>query len=711
MLELLKDPAGLLERAPELRRLAQADASVRRALGRGNPHAVYRALWWARLLGRLKHHRKVLDSLLAHRRLFATPLRRMPVLTTVNGMGASVYGTSDRDADGSYFKTHFLVFVFIPLVPLSQYLVKDGSEGGGAKSSWYFLAKVPMSTPLRLWNRLVVAGVLLAVAAGAARAFHASRHHEVHVVNGLPGPVHVTIGSVAYDVPANQRRTASVPTGTHPVKVTTPAGRPIESGELRVVAGTELLAWNVLGAAPIYERTILYGSGNMSPQEAASARPRYHCGELAVHMTSVDFAFRDPPRSVSLSSGQKVARRTQVGVDPRSLDVCTNILARAGKPGPALTLAHGLSGFDDPDAHLATAASALCTASGKPDEALLLAREALATHPDSVEHHRLYQGVAEDQGKVAELREEYRARYEAAPTSPDAGYLYARVLPNPEAFALGSRLVDKYPTHVPLHRLVIFGGVRRLQFADTLRYLERLRTLDQKEWRLFVEDHAVVLAGLGRADDADKLLKDAFNASDESTRYRIAGLCSWLGAARGSAGEELLLKLGKPGPGDLLRFRVRFWNTAADADLRSLGADPEKRMYALMQHAHFDPGSALNDAAAMRSEDLTELDGPVLVLLLGESIRSGHAAARARLEAAASRVGVPVPQVQAYLEQGQWSDPVDQLTLQHHGALHLARSRASGLAPGERERLRDLAARSDPLGGYAHKAVEAWPAP
>jgi hypothetical protein len=173
MTQPMRDPAGLLERAPELADLALAHPSLRRAIERGNAHATYGALWWGRLLGRLKAHRQTVDALLSHRRLFVSPLQRMPVLHTVNGMGAALYGTSDADADGTYVKTHFLVFVFVPFFPLSQYLVRDADRG------WYFLGKVPMSAPVRLWNRLVVSGILLALAAGAFEAFHASRHHDV----------------------------------------------------------------------------------------------------------------------------------------------------------------------------------------------------------------------------------------------------------------------------------------------------------------------------------------------------------------------------------------------------------------------------------------------------------------------------------------------------------------------------------------------------
>ncbi|HEV7501318.1 MAG TPA: hypothetical protein VGQ33_14995, partial [Vicinamibacteria bacterium] len=64
------DPAGLFVRAPELAELAALDPAVGKAVARGNPHAVYRALWWARVRGRLKERRETVETLLAHRALF-----------------------------------------------------------------------------------------------------------------------------------------------------------------------------------------------------------------------------------------------------------------------------------------------------------------------------------------------------------------------------------------------------------------------------------------------------------------------------------------------------------------------------------------------------------------------------------------------------------------------------------------------------------------
>ena len=63
----------VLERIPELRALC-ADRAVAKAVASGDPIRIYRALAWARLMGRLGAHREVADDLLRHRYRFARPV-------------------------------------------------------------------------------------------------------------------------------------------------------------------------------------------------------------------------------------------------------------------------------------------------------------------------------------------------------------------------------------------------------------------------------------------------------------------------------------------------------------------------------------------------------------------------------------------------------------------------------------------------------------
>jgi hypothetical protein len=210
-------------------------------------------------------------------------------------------------------------------------------------------------------------------------------------------------------------------------------------------------------------------------------------------------------------------------------------------------------------------------------------------------------------------------------------------------------------------------------------------------------------------DEARRLAEEAF-ARREGPPARIAAMHAWLGGAAGPAPAPLFTKLAKDAPPEeQVALQVRYWTAAANTSLRALGQQPDRLVYELMHHAHYDPAAALKDVPRVRAEDLTQVDDQVLILLLGEAQRSLDEAAQRRLEAAAER-SLPVAAVRAYLDRGAWAPSLEQLPLAVQGALHLARSRQAGLSAREREDLRALAHGCDPLGGYVRRALAGWPA-
>ncbi len=51
------------------------------------------------------------------------PIRSAPSLSTVNGIGTTLYGSSDAKPDGSYMATYYFVFLAIPIFPIARYRV------------------------------------------------------------------------------------------------------------------------------------------------------------------------------------------------------------------------------------------------------------------------------------------------------------------------------------------------------------------------------------------------------------------------------------------------------------------------------------------------------------------------------------------------------------------------------------------------------------
>jgi hypothetical protein len=526
------------------------------------------------------------------------------------------------------------------------------------------------------------------------------------VVNSLAFPVHVRLGGVDADVAPGQRRQVTVPVGRHVVVTTGSKGQTLETGELFVEAGPHLLAWNVLGAAPIYERTIIYGSPGSSPP-GDDPSPHFQCGQRAIRFGSVDFPFSEPAQSIQMPEGQSYARRTHVGLANTDLGVCATVLARAADRTAAVALAGDLSKLGDSTA--TAVAVGLWHRLGRPEDALTLARQAAAAPGASIDDHRRYQDIARELGQAAAILEEYRTRAEASPDSADAAYLYARAMPSSAKDTQSASLVQRFPQHVPTLRLRLYHCVRRQHLEEAVGHLEALRRLAPQEWATHLEEHAEVLVSLRRADEAKALLEGAFGAAPPPARYRVAALHHWLTGAPDALTDVLVRRL-MPDAADALRFRIRFWDAPADVALRPALPDAEHPFHRLALHAHFDPKAALTDALTVAADDLSSLDPEVLLLLLGEALRTPEPRARERMEAAVRLTDLSLPALAAYLERAEWSDAVEQLDLPLQGALHLSRSRRSEVPAPERERLRALAARCDPAGGFVTRALAAWPA-
>jgi hypothetical protein len=83
------------------------------------------------------------------------PISEAPSLSTINGIGFKLYGSTDTDLEtGSYLATYYFTFFFIPIFPIRRYRVID--TGGGYK----FLGKAPLRT-FDLWHIAISIGIIL----------------------------------------------------------------------------------------------------------------------------------------------------------------------------------------------------------------------------------------------------------------------------------------------------------------------------------------------------------------------------------------------------------------------------------------------------------------------------------------------------------------------------------------------------------------------
>ncbi|XXX78464.1 hypothetical protein WMF30_06795 [Sorangium sp. So ce134] len=715
-----RDPAGLLDRVPELAELAQMNPGVRRAIEQVRPHAVYRRLFWMRWRERLLPRpgaagaqlRELLDALLARRRLFLEPMRRSPWLMTMNGVGATVYGASDRDPeDGTYIKTLFFVFLFVPLYPFGSYLVADGADA----RSWRFIGRAPLGPALYLWQRAVALGITAVVALGAWNALGAARYNTVRIANALPYPVEVSVGGASVQVPARGLERLQSGVGRRAVKVTA-GGRTIEEGELDVPRGTDVVAWNVLGLAPIYQLEVRYTADRNASSDGDGV-PTVFCGQSAVIVDDVDFVFEPPPEQLSMRKGEPIVSRTLVTMAPVAPGGCAFALAGAGKAALGAELAARYAehtGYDFPDAERAVA---LLMNVADEEGAVALADRARRAHPDAIDHHRQYQNVMTMVGRRAEVIAEYKGRHEGDPGSADAAYLYVRLLPSPAADEALAGMLERFPDHPYLLRTRAYQAGRDGKHQLALDTLEKLRGIDRALAADSVELEVYAAVGLGQVERARSLVAAALGASQESPIER-----------RGLAEQALLLAQLEPkipvdraldplhGKGEaetaLLRLQAR-----VDAGLAVSAPELARVEDAALRGAlelavmsRSDPRAAVARLPGADEAVFRHLSLPVWVLLMAEAVHAeGAGAALARLEQHSPLGRVFTRGLIAYVRDGTGFSEIDDLPDAVRAAVHFGRARHRALAADERRSLLALARREDALHGAVSVAMESWP--
>jgi hypothetical protein len=688
----MNDPAGLLQRIPELEQL-EHDAKIRAAVESGDSFKVYRALLWAKLTRRLPERRALIDALVKNRRPFAQPMKGSPSLFTFNSFGTALTAETERAADGTGIATHAVVVLFkVPLLPLGAYLVKSAGI-----RSWTIYARVPIGLWMWLYRSAVATAAIAAVLFGAFGAVHASRFRDVRVFNAFDQAITVHIGPRSMAVPPHRDAVLrDVPIGKQPARAEGPSGLLVDQEAALDVSHGGVLVWNLAGAGPLLLNEIHYADAP-TPKAPAPIPPQtVYCGARFVALHSVDYLFRDPDKQVKVSKGQGPVKRTQLDYPRAERDLpalCIGWLAghdqRPKALGLAVTAAR-LAGWAQPASHVALSLAAL-----EPKQLLELAKEAVAATPSNLEANRDYQNAMMANGESEQLLAEYRKRAEAAPDSGDAQYLYARLVHGPEGAALVEKLAARFPTHPYLQRSAAWVRFQALDWkgaVDAWTAVEKLDPAISEE----VLGHTIVsLAALGRTKDGLELAKAKFDAKVQP--YEMAIYYARLARLMGQTDvDALVAKLEAPDGS-------KNWRLRASAGLPVPAG--EKDAGAAYYRA------VVGNAAAAASLGATKISmvpagvpQAVALLSFAEAARTGAGDGDANL---AKMLSVVAPQAKSFIH-GEPASLGVELEPELRAALCLVRSRNASLSVMERKELMDEARRLDVLRGPVSEAMAAW---
>jgi hypothetical protein len=244
--------------------------------------------------------RRILD-LLRVRRIFVERAAKPPGLGRLNGVGTGMYGGADFDAsDGTYLKTRYVSFLWVPIVPIDQWLVRDAENGG-----WYFLARAPLTREARRLSVAMIAVITAAVLTVVGLVLARGLRPEVHLLNGLPADAELTIDDGdPVTVAAGAHTSLRVGSGNRTFRCRI-GGRVIDERRVSVPAWSDFIAYSVAGAEALVEESIPYSADAHRPGQEPTGRTTVLVGQVWVVRSSMDYVFKDPPASVSIPSSEK----------------------------------------------------------------------------------------------------------------------------------------------------------------------------------------------------------------------------------------------------------------------------------------------------------------------------------------------------------------------------------------------------------------------
>ncbi len=697
---------------PDLQRIFD-EPDIRAAFEGGDAGELERLLNRRRRFEPDPNVRLKIDELLQTRRLFVRPIDGAPTMFTLNGVGTMLYGRRDFDpSDGTYFATLWFTVLFLPIVPLRQYLVRDA--GGGA---YQFVGRVSMSRgPRRI--PLVVAGlVVAALAAFAATSWHSGRHADVHFLNGLDTAVDIELDGQVVHVPSDGRTTRRMAAGTYTVRATDPEGAILEEQVLSVSGGDSLVAYNVLGAAPLIVENVVY-TGRLAvvfPQGDPDFD--HFIGQRVVHRANVDYVFKEPPAEITLRSETSVQRRRHAFVLPGGWRTSLNLLNSLGEMAGGATLMEGIALANPDDLTAIRLAWALVDSTRGPEEGHAFVERLVERAPDAVEVHRLRQEAMGRAGREAEVRDLYRRMHADQPDSPMAAYLRARAEPLAESRSVYRDLLARFPDYYLAVHGYAYALAMSREFDGAVPLFERARLLDPENATFSWDLYLASLVASGRTDDAIAALADACRASPESVSLGTAVLYGQLarlnrGAALPHPPDHYLGLLdAEPDQADVLRawFDLHV-SGEVDAGLLARLDDDARQPIELTIAATRDPDRALTLADATSPEILAGIDDAVLVLLACEAGRLGRSTlARKLLDGVPIRRRIEADALAKFVVDGVDSDRLEELELAVQAALHVARARRAEAAGEPAEPYLARARADDVLQSVVTRACDQWP--
>ncbi len=690
------------------------DPEIRAAFDAGDPRELETVLQRKRRSEIDPHLCSKLDELLQDRRLFVRPIQGAPTMLTFNGCGTTLYGRQEfNPADGTHFATLWITLLFIPLIPLREYLVRD--VGGG---QYQFLGKVSFSQKTRRIRQIVFTLALAAVAGVIATSWYSGRNATVHFVNGLDVPVTIAIDDQRFQVDPDSRASQRLPVGMHSVRVTGPQEELLEEQDVKIPGRHDLVAYNVLGVAPLLVEDVVYSGKlalNFNQQEPDF---KHYIGERLILRDGIEYVFEDPPNEISISSNTSVQRRKHAFVLSGGWQTSLNVLSETGDMEGAATLVESVAQADLTNTTAARLAWGLIDSVRGQEQGLHFIEQMVAKAPDAVEFHRIHQEALKSMGQQDKAREIYRRMADEHPDSPMAAYLAARTQPMEEQCATYRQLLEQFPDYYYIVNGCAYSMAMSRQFKDAAPLFERARTICPEDavfpWELYLES----LVAAGRVKDAIDLFVKECQCDPDSISFSTAIRYGQLARALPDASlpypaDHYLKALDVPVEEvEILDawFQLLVYGEVAHDRLMGLRDEDTCQAIDLCLAARRNPEQAIYLAEATTEENIASIDDTTLLLLACEASRLGRGDLAHKLFAGTTTgTQEEADALERFVFEGTESDVLAELDLVTQATLHHARARRAQAA-GENASQHFANARADDVFHTAvTDACDHWP--
>ncbi|MFZ6680823.1 tetratricopeptide repeat protein [Undibacterium sp. Tian12W] len=698
----ISDPANLFQRVPELRTFSD-DPKISRAIESGDPFKVYRSLVLARLFRRLPQHKDVLKELTSERRLFAKPLKGTPSLGTINSVGFSFVGESERDTDGSHIALHAFVILFgIPLVPMGSYVVRSTGD-----RQWQIYARAPLGIMGWLYTRGLALAMVIMVLTGAAASYQEASTQNLTILNGFDIPVKVRIGEQTLTVAAQGRATMTLPVGHLTGEASSDKTGIIDSYDQTLASTDRFNVWNIAGAAPLVENTIIYSKVKPATPGQAGSQTVY-CGKRLLEFAGVEYLFTEPPQTKSMSKHQSSVSAKQLTVvnqaDTPAVMSCLNYAFGHGLEKDMLPALEAYAAIKDWDTR--TTDIALYVANGiSRAEALRLSRKVLKIHPDNVLLERGIQDLRDDIGEHDIMLKEYAQRASQAADSSSEQYLYASLLSGNEGLQAMKNLAKKFPQDANILRSLTWRKFVHGDSRGAAQDLQQLHKLSPENASYLLDTEIKLLLTQQRSADALKLLDAAINNSKGLERAMFTVEFNEIARQQGIGDPEKYLRSMPDDENDNILdiYRAKAGLPPNKTEHRDLP------MVKLSLSLRSSPEQTLDLVKHINTTQVRQhLGADQLALLYGESSRINDKTTQDKLRQMMHMRKADLSIFEQYVRGEKVNlDEVDFET-DVLAAAYFIRSRNPQLSAQERQNLRQLAAKTDVLQGVVSTAIRQW---